>query len=663
MRISVLFALLVAAGSCTGAPQEAPAPTPSTNRPQNESQAPSVEDNIIGPWYQRLGNPYHARLVAPVDLRNSSRLSSLIRGGNLYLSLSDALALALENNLDIEVQRFTRPTAQTEILRTKGGGITRGILFDIRELPAGVGGPGSPLLTTVGGTTPISTVPTNAVDLAPVTSTTNTLGITGTIPFSAGTPIPQFDPSLVGGVNYAHTTIPQTNILISGARTLNSNTVGGNLGYTQAFSTGTALNVAFNSARLSSNSARTEYNPFTSGSLGVNISQPLLQGFSISNNRRFIRVAKNEEKISDQLFRQQLLDTLSSVVRLYWDLVSLNEDVRVKRQALELAQKLYEDNKSQVEVGTLAPIEVKRAQAEVARSQEDLTNSTGLVLQQELILKNVLTRRGTVDPIVRSSRIIPSDTIQIPVQEPAQDVSSLLEIAYSNRPDLAQARLQVDNAQILLSGSKNALLPRLDLVASFQNNGLAGDPNSALQSTGTVPTTPDPAFLGGYGSFLSQVLGYKYPSYSVGVNLTLPLRNRVAQADYVRDQIMERQTEARRQQLENQVRLEVEYALQNLERTRAGYDAAVQTRQLQEEALDAERQRYQVGASTTYLVIQEQRDLAQARTTEVVTEGNYAKAKAALDRAIGKTLDTYGISVDEAYRGQVSKSPSVLPNP
>ncbi|MCU1261633.1 MAG: outer rane efflux protein [Bryobacterales bacterium] len=659
----MLFALLVAAGSCAGAPQEAPAPSPSANRPPSESQVPSVEDNIIGPWYRRLGNPYHARFVAPVDLRNSSRLSSLIRGGNLYLSLSDALALALENNLDIEVQRFTRPTAQTETLRTKGGGINRGILYDIRELPAGVGGPGSPLLTTVGGSTPISTVPTNAVDLAPVVSTDNVLGITGTIPFSAGTPIPQFDPSLVGGVNYAHQTIPETNILISGARTLNSNTVGGNLGYTQGFSTGTALNVAFNSARLSSNSTRTEYNPFTSGSLGVNITQPLLQGFSISNNRRFIRVAKNEEKISDQLFRQQLLDTLSSVVRLYWDLVSLNEDVRVKRQALELAQKLYEDNKSQVEVGTLAPIEVKRAQAEVARSQEDLTNSTGLVLQQELILKNVLTRRGTVDPIVRSSRIIPSDTIQIPAQEPAQDVSSLLDVAYQNRPDLAQARLQVDNAQILLSGSKNALLPRLDLVASFQNNGLAGDANSALQSAGTVPTAPDPVFIGGYGSFLSQVLGYKYPSYSVGVNLTLPLRNRVAQADYVRDQIMERQTEARRQQLENQVRLEVEYALQNLERTRAGYDAAVQTRQLQEEALDAERQRYQVGASTTYLVIQEQRDLAQARTTEVVTEGNYAKARAALDRATGKTLDTYGISVDEAYRGQVSKAPSVPPNP
>jgi outer membrane protein len=651
MKNFVFVVLILAAGSRARAQQGAA----QGDRPAAENQAPSVEGNIIGPWYQRLGNPYHARAVAPVDFRNASRFASLIRGGNLYLSLRDALTLTLENNLDVELQRFTRPTAQSETLRATGGGITRGILYDIRQLPAGVGGPGSPLLTTVGGTTPISTIPANAADLAPVTSTDTQLGLGGAIPFAAGTPIPQFDPTLTGTLNYLHQTTPETNILVTGANTLNNNTFGGNVGFNQAFSTGTAVNVAFSSARLSTNSTRTDYNPYTSGSFGITITQPLLQGLDIANNRRFIRVARNEEKISDQLFRQQLLETLSSVVRLYWDLVSLNEDVRVKQQALELAQKLYEDNQAQVEVGTLAPIEVKRAQAEVARSRQDLTNSTGLIQQQELILKNVLTRRGTLDPVVSSVRIVPSDTIVIPAQEPAQDVKSLLAIAYRNRPDLAQAQLQVENSEILLKGSKNALLPRLDLFASFQNNGLAGVANPDVQSGSTmVSSTPDPALLGGYGTFLSQIFGYKYPTYTVGVNLTVPLRNRVAQADYVRDQIIVRQTEVRRQQLENQVRLEVEFALQDLERTRASYDAAVQTRQLQEEALDAERQRYQVGASTTYLVIQEQRDLAQARTSEVVTEGNYAKAKAALDRAIGQTLDTYGISVDEGYRGQVS---------
>ena len=277
------------------------------------------------------------------------------------------------------------------------------------------------------------------------------------------------------------------------------------------------------------------------------------------------------------------------------------------------------------------------------------------MLQQELILKNVLTRRGTVDALVRSARIIPSDTIRIPAQEPVNDVGEFVELAYKSRPDLAQARLQVANAQLLLKGSKNLLLPRLDLVAGFQNNGIAGAANANVTQQNGLSATPDAAFLGNYGGFLSQLFGYKYPDYSIGVNLTIPLRNRVAQADYVRDQVMERQTEVRNQQLENQVRLEVEYTIQNLARARASYDAAVETRQLQEEALDAEQQRYQVGASTTYLVIQEQRDLAQARTTEVVTEGNYAKAKAALDRAIGQTLETHRISVEDAYRGQASK--------
>ncbi len=652
MRKSPFLALLLTASLCA---QTQPPAATAGERPTGEDQTPRVEGNIVGPWFHRLGNPYHARAVAPVDFRNGSRMASLIRGGNLYLSLNDALALAVENNLDIEVQRFTLPTAKTDTLRAMGGTITRGILYDIRELPAGVGGPGSPLLTTVGGTTPITATPTNAADLAPVTSTDTPLGVSGTIPFSNGTPIPQFDPALIGSLNYNHSNVPETSTLLSGANTLTSNTFGGNAAYTQAFSTGTGINIGFGSSRLSSNSTRTEYNPYTSGTLGVTVTQPLLQGFSVANNRRYISLGKNEEKIADELFQQQLLDTLSSVVRLYWDLVSLNEDVRVKRQALELAQKLFENNQAQVEVGTLAPIEVKRAQAELARSREDLTNSTGLVLQQELILKNVLTRRGTVDPLVRSARIIPSDVIQIPAQEPVNDVDTFVGLAYKNRPDLAQARLQVANAQLLLKGSKNLLLPRLDLVAGFQNNGLAGAANANVAQTNGLTATPDQALIGNYGSFLSQVFGYKYPDFTVGVNLTIPLRNRIAQADYVRDQIMERQTEIRTQQLQNQVRLEVEYTIQNLARARASYDAAVETRQLQEEALDAEQQRYQVGASTTYLVIQEQRDLAQARTTEVVTEGNYAKAKAALDRAIGETLNTYKISIADAYRGQTPK--------
>ncbi len=498
--------MLAIAGVCVGAAQQnqpsgaVTDPSASAQRP-DETQMPRFTGGIVGPWYDRLRNPYSARTISRVDFRNSGRFGSLLRGGNLYLSLSDAIALALENNLDIQLQRYTIPTANSEVLRANGGGTTRGLLYEIRELPAGQGGPGTPFLTTVGGTTPISSVPANAVDLAPIQGTTNSLTIPGTIPFSGGTPIPRFDPALVGTGSYLHENLPQTNPLVAGANNLIDSNIGGNLGYQQGFSPGTNLNVNLLTNRISSNSSRTLYNPYVAGNLAVTVTQPLLQGFGIGVNRRYIRIAKNEQKISDGLFRQQLIDTLAAVERLYWDLVSLNEDVRVKQQAVALAQKLYEDNQTQVEVGTLAPIEVKRAQAQLALSRQDLINSSGLVAQQELVLKNVLTRRGNYDPLVASAHIIPSDVIQIPAQEPARDSQSLVQLAYQNRPDLEQAALQLQNANITLEGSKNNLLPQVNIVGNYQSNALAGDLNSLYNSVGTT-TGADPNFIGGAGTYL-----------------------------------------------------------------------------------------------------------------------------------------------------------------
>ena len=607
-------------------------------------------------FLRRLTGPYTPRTVSSVDLRDSSRLQSLIRAGQLYLTVDDAIALALENNLDIQLQRDNPQIARNDITRTEGGGIPRGVSLDIKELPAGVGGPGSPLLTTVGGITPITSLSPNSADLAPIQGQLVTLSVLGNTPLSLGSRIPQFDPSITGSLNYQKQSIPEASVFLAGTNPLRSDTVGGNVGYTQGFSPGTTVSGNFNTSRLNSNNARTDYNPYTSGSLGLTVTQPLLQGFGISTNRRYISIAKNNLKISDEAFRQQLIDTLASVVRLYWDLVSLNEDVRVKREALALSEKLYEDNQAQVEVGTLAPIEVKRAQAELARSRQDLANSTGLVLQQELVLKTILTRRGTADPLVSSLRVVPSDRIQVPAQEPAREADNLVRQAIANRPDLAQAMLQITNSEIGLKGSRNALLPELDLIGTVQNNGLVGDVNSVPAVGTTGPRTADPTFVGGSGTFLGQIFAHNYPSYFVGVQLNIPLRNRIAQSDLIRDEIQLRQAQVRRQQLENQIRLEVENALLNLQRARASYDASVETRQLQEEALDSEQQRYQVGASTTYLVIQYQRDLAQARTTEVVAQGNYAKAIAALERSTGQTLATYHVSMDDAYKGRVKPS-------
>jgi outer membrane protein len=632
-------------------------------RPANQDQTPQVFAPPKVKLFDKIKFPYLPRDVGLVDFRNTSRVDKLIRAGELYLSLQDAIDLAIENNLDLQLQRFNPLFAQSDILRAKGGGLLRGVDFNIRNLPQGIGGPGSPLLTTVGGTSPITTVVSNSADLAPLQETVTSLAVTGAFPYANGTPIPQFDPSLSAQIQGSHTTTLESTFNAFGINPLVSNAFLGTFGYSQGFSTGANVNASFNETRNTSNAISGNYDPFTTGFLNVSVVQPLLQGFGLENNRRFIRIAENTQKISDEVFKQQLIETLWSVARLYFDLVSLNEDVRVKQQALDAAKKLYDDNKSQVDVGTLAPIEVKRAQAEVSRTQEDLTNSVNLVLQQELILKNVLTRRGSKDPLIGSSRIVPLDAIEKPGDTPAPDTGALVGLAFQNRPDLAQAALQLQNTEISLKGSKNALLPQLNFVGSLQNNGYAGQVNPLYVPTlgVTSATAIQQGLIGGGGTLLSQIFGHNYPNYTVGVQLNVNLRNRVAQADVIRDELQLRQSEVRRQQLENEVRLEVENALLNVQRALASYRASQETRELQEEALDAETQRYQVGASTTYLVIQYQRDLAQARSTEVVSLGNYAKAKAALDRATGQTLDTYHVAIDEAYKGVISRAPSNLP--
>lgn len=624
-------------------------------------QTPQVIREQTSGW-ERFTSPYRARYISPVDFANSSRLESLIRAGQLYLSLQDAIALAIENNLDIELERFGPKIAESDTLRAQGGGLLRGVPLTIRELPQGVGGPGAPFLTTVGGTAPASNVPTNEADLAPITEQTTDLSIMGSFPLSPGTSIPQFDPAIVGVATWGHQTVPQASFASYSIYALTTNGFTGNAGLQQGFSTGGSISVGYDNLYQNSNALRNDYNPYTTASLGLNVTQPLLQGFGIATNRRFIRIAQNDERISDYVFRQQLIDTVAAVIRLYWDYATLVEDVHVKEQALTASQRLYEDNKSQVEIGTLAPLELRRAQAEVARSRQDLTNSQSLVLQQELVLKNVLTRTGNADPRLQSAHIVALDKIVIPAQETVQPVQDLLSQALSNRPDVAQARIQIDNSNISLKGSKNALLPQLNFVGSLTNNALTGQLNGTPIPAGAGYTrAPDDFYIGGYSNALSQLFLHNFPNYTVGLQLNIPLKNRTAQADVVRDELQVRQTEVRMKQLQNQVRLEVENALVALQRARASYDAATETRQLQEEALAAEQERYAVGASTSFFVIQYQRDLAQARSSQVIAEGNYAKSRAALDRAVGATLELNNVEIDQAYRGRVTRPPTPLP--
>jgi outer membrane protein len=596
--------------------------------------------------------PYRAKPVPPVDFRNSSRIDSLLRGGNLYLSLADAIALALENNVDVEFERLGPGIADSDLLRAQGGGAIRGIALTVGLPPSGLGGPSSPLLNTGPQNVGISgSVPTNVSNLGALAAGQSNLSIAGPA-FSNGPPIPSFDPTLTAQLNWQHQSTPQSTSFITGINSLVAGVTTRAATVSEGFGPGTQVSLSFINTSQSTNSLRATFSPYSSSSLGLNITQPLLRGFGMSLNRRYIRIARNDRKVTDLVFRQQVIETVTGVIRLYYDLVALMEDVRVREQAVALAEKLSGDNQRQVEAGTLAPIELVRARAQIAASRQDLANSRGFAREQELVLKTVIARRGTADPAIRAAHVVPTDPIPAPGDTEVRPVQDLISEAFQNRPDLAAAALQIANAGISLQGSRNQLRPELDFVAILQNNGLAGQINPL--STTALLAPPPPDFLGGFGASLAQVLRRNFPTYGAGLQLTLPLRNRVAQADVARDELQFRQVQIRRQQLENQVRLEVEDALISIERSRAAYEAAVQTRTLQEQSLEAEQKRYGVGLSTTFLVIQYQNLVAQSRSTEAAARGAYAKARAALDRAIGATLEAHGVSIAEAYKGRLS---------
>jgi outer membrane protein TolC len=587
-------------------------------------------------------------MTTPLNLQNSARVHELMRAGNLYLSLQDALALAIENNLDIELERYLLPVADTELLRSQGGGTLRGLNFTLAEVPTGVGGPLSPVETgaaVAGRATPGSSVATSATELGVLGAPQDNLSVQGGIPQSNGTVVPSFDPAVTGLLNFIHQTTPQTAFQSYGANALVTNTTTANAGVSTAFSTGAVASLNFNNSHTNWNSLTSGFNPFTGSTLGVTVTQPLLRGFGNALNRRFIRIAGNERRITSLLFRQQLINTIYGVVRLYTDFVALYEDEKVKQETLTLAQKLLADTQAQVEIGTLAVVELTRANAQVAAARLDVINARGLREEEEAIVKNVLTRRND-DAEVRDARIIPTDTLSIPEQEDVRPIQDLVTGALSDRPDLAQAQLQIDNSQIGLAGSRSATLPEVDLVGTMQNNGLAGTTGAALPNT-------YPGYNGGYGSALEQILARNYPTYGVGVQVTLPIHNRVAEADLARDEIQVKQSQVRLAQLQNQARLEVEDALIAMRRARASYQAAVEARKLQQESLEAEQAKFEIGSSTAFFVIQYESLVAQAKSTEVAAQSSYVKARAALQRATGTILDQNHISFDNAVKGKM----------
>jgi outer membrane protein TolC len=621
---------------------------------QETSASGSIMTTERTHWYSPLIRPYTPREVPPINLANSSRLEALIRAGNIYLSLPDAIALALENNLDIEIQRYGPRLAEANLLRAKAGGLLRGISQS----------------TTTGPSSAVNLLNGGSSSFAPGNTSANSNGgassSNGTIITSTGTQIPNLDPVFFTNYTWAHQTSLQASSFASGTPTqvfTNGNT---QFGVQQGFLTGTTATIGYQSQNIVSNVARSEINPVRTGNVNLQVTQRLLQGFGIAVNNRNIRIAKNDIRLSELVFKQQVINIVSSVLNLYSDLVSFNENVKVNQQALALNQKLYNDNKKQVEIGTLAPIEIVRAEAEVASSQNLLTQAQTQVLQQETILKNALSRTGVMSPTVAEARIIPTDRLSIPDVEPIQPIQDLVAMAIAKRPEIAQTEVNIENTKIQIQGSKSQLLPSLDLVGSLQNNGIAGQPNTVPAPMDPFTGLPilriaNPAFIGGGGSLLGQIFGRNYPNYSLGFQLNIPLRNRAAQADVINDELTLRQGELNQRKQINQVRVDVQNAVIGLQQSRAQHQSAQKARILQEQTLDAEQKKFALGASTIFFVIQAQRDLTRAQADEVSALTSYNHALVNLNSATGQTLEKFNVELQEAMTGRVSKAPSPIP--
>ena len=584
-----------------------------------------------------LTNPYRQRHVPPVNLANTSRLSQLIRAGNLYLSANDVVALALENNLDIEVQRYAPLLAREVMRRAMGGGLLRN---------PGQGVAAGPVSVSLAGVS----VNTNG---APGGSTG---GVSSSVLTQLGPNIPSFDPTVTAFANFQHLTIPQSNTVITGTTSLQEDIRSFQLAYGQNFHWGMNAQLTYSSTYQNVNSTFFNLDPYTNGALDLQITQPLLYGFGTAVNTRNIRVQKNNLKVTDLQFKEQVITTVTAVLNLYWDLVSFNQDLKARQDEVATAQQLLENNQKQVQIGTIAEIEVTRAQSQLYAAKQDLLISQTNLLQQETILKNALSRQGVATSELADVHIVPLDQMAIPAKDEIRPIPDLVAEAMKNRVEVEQARLNIDSKKTNLAGVRNALKPTLNAFAELTNNGLTG----ALTPLGAA--VPGVDYLsGGYGNLLAQIFRRNYPNYSAGISLNIPLRNRAAQSDYATSEIEIQQDELSLQKETNQIRVDVQNAIIGLQQARARYDAAVQGRKLSEETMTGDRRKLDLGASTSYQVVQDQRDLATAQSSEAQAMANYTHAQIALDQALGRTLDVNHISLDEAMRGKISAAPSRPP--
>lgn len=617
-------AALAAAPLFAQVPQASVSEAPPAPRPALRLDIPHSYDPI---------GPYRATLVPEPNLANSPRIETLISNGVLNLSLKDAIALALENNLDIAIARYNLPIAAADVLRTEAGGLFRGVNTGVvQNTPGGgVGGFGSGASGAGAGGTSGGAGGAGSGASGLVSST-----------LGAGTNVSSYDPDITGSFSNEHYTQPLSNTSIYGIQTLQENTTNGDVSYSQAFPTGTTFSAEFQNSRGATNSPNSFLNPTLNSYYHVELRQQLLAGFGFGPNLRYLRIAKNNRKISDAAFKLQVITTVTQIENMYWDLVAAYEDEDVKQRSLDFAQQSLDSGRKQLALQAIPAMDVMKDEAEVANREQDLTIAKTTLQFQELLIKNALTK-NLDDPILEAMPVHPTDQSAMKetvAQGPTED---MIARALKDRIELDESDLDLVNRRISRDAARNALLPSVALAAYYGGSGLAGLPNPLSHTSSDAP--PD------FGSAVRNAFNNTAPDYYVGVSVNIPLRNRVAKSDQYRSELETRQSELRLQQLKKQIRIEVRNAQYALTQSEARVDAARKGRDLAQKTFDITAKEQELGAGSNFQTLTARRDLAQAESMLVAAMTAYQKARIELERAVGTTLQDNSISIESAKTG------------
>ena len=654
---------LATVSTSLGAQQAAP-PPPAPSTPLAASQPAQPQAVHLKDYsnprsaFPNVLQPYRPQQLPQPNLSNSARIDSLMKDGKIYLSIDDAIALTLENNLDLDIARYNLNIADADLLRAKSGasilGVNTGI---VQNTPGGgVGGLGGTVGSGTGGTT-----------VAAGGAGTGTLGLVSST-LGIGSPITSFDPALTGTLQLDKNDTESVSVF-SPVPVVAQNTYTSNFGYTQGFQWGGTLTGGFNNTHLTTNNPTSLLTPQLGSNFQFRFTQNLLQGFGFLPNTRFIRIARNNREISDVAFRLQIITTVDQIENMYWDLVYAYENVRVQQESLTYAQKALDDAKRQAQVGTVPPIQVVSAQSTVATGQQNLIVAQNNLQLQQLLMKNALSR-SIEDPMFAEADVIPTSIMLVPQQEPVTPIQDLINDALQHRAELVESRIDLNSRDINIKAVRNAMLPTLQAFAYYGGSGVGGDVNPLVPNCANTtsnfcldPTKAPPPFRTstsvGYGSTLNQLVSSTAPDKGVGLTLNIPLRNRLAQSNQVRADLEYRQAQVRQHQLENQVRIEVRNAQFDVHQNRAAVQAAQSAVDLARQTLDADQQKLKVGLTTQTAILQDAATLTTGESNLVSAKAAYEKSRIELDRATGLLLDHAGIDVADAARGQVTHLPNV----